>query len=98
MWIADIDNLQNYLDILIKKETDRDEFLTFDPDLMGISSNNSVVNLIPALRNTTVSNSCRWSCKSIKCQLFGASLFQSFCSNIQHPIPSPIDQKLCVQY
>jgi len=55
MWIADIDNLQNYLDILIKKETDRDEFLTLDSSLVGIGSNNSVVNVIPALRNATVS-------------------------------------------
>lgn len=55
MWIADIDNLQNYLDILIKKETDRDEFLSLDSSLVGIGNNNSVVNVIPALRNTTMS-------------------------------------------
>ncbi|HEV2601387.1 MAG TPA: hypothetical protein VGT41_03750, partial [Candidatus Babeliales bacterium] len=51
MWIVDIDNLQNYLDILLKKELARDEFLSEDP-LVGISSNNSVVNVVPALRNT----------------------------------------------
>lgn len=57
MWIADIDNLQNYLDILIKKETNRDEFLSLDSSLVGVGSNNSVVNVIPALRNSTVSTS-----------------------------------------
>ncbi|HRP37293.1 MAG TPA: hypothetical protein PLS50_05795, partial [Candidatus Dojkabacteria bacterium] len=53
MWIADIDNLQNYLDILIKKELERDEFLTLD-SLVGVSNSNSVINVIPALRNSTV--------------------------------------------
>jgi len=54
MWIADIDNLQNYLDILIKKELEQDEFLSLDP-LTGIYANNSAVDVVPALRNTTVS-------------------------------------------
>ncbi len=54
MWIADIDNLQNYLDILIKKELEQDEFLSLDP-LTGVYGNNSVVGVIPALRNSTTS-------------------------------------------
>ena len=54
MWICDIDNLQNYLDILIKKETEQDQFLSHDP-LNGVYANNSTVGVIPALRNTTTS-------------------------------------------
>lgn len=50
MWIVDLDNLQNYLDILLKKELEQDEFLSMDP-MTGISQNNSLVNVIPALRN-----------------------------------------------
>ncbi len=50
MWIVDLDNLQNYLDIVLKKELEQDEFLSLDP-MTGISANNSVVNVIPALRN-----------------------------------------------
>ncbi len=50
MWIADIDNLQNYLDIVLKKELEQDEFLSNDP-MTGVSQNNSVINVIPALRN-----------------------------------------------
>ena len=53
-WICDIDNLQNYLDILIKKETEQDEFLTHDP-LNGVYANNCTVGVIPALRHTTTS-------------------------------------------
>ena len=52
-YIADIDNLQNYLDIVIKKETESDEFLSLDP-LTGVSQSNSVVNVVPALRNSTI--------------------------------------------
>lgn len=50
MWIVDLDNLQNYLDIVLKKELEQDEFLSLDP-LTGVSQNNSLVNVIPALRN-----------------------------------------------
>lgn len=50
MWIVDLDNLQNYLDILLKKELEQDEFLSLDP-MTGVSQNNSLVNVIPALRN-----------------------------------------------
>jgi len=53
MWIVDLDNLQNYLDITLKKELSRDEFLTEDP-MTGISANNGPVNVIPALRNSNV--------------------------------------------
>ena len=53
MWMADIDNLQNYLDITLKKELEQDEFLSLDP-LTGIYANNSVVNVIPALRNSSI--------------------------------------------
>lgn len=53
MWIADLDNLQNYLDILLKKELEGDEFMSLDV-LNGISENNSVVNVIPALRNSNI--------------------------------------------
>ncbi len=50
MWMVDIDNLQNYLDILLKKEMDRDEFLSMTSET-GVNASNSVVNVIPALRN-----------------------------------------------
>ena len=50
-WIVDLDNVQNYLDIVLKKELARDEFLSEDP-MVGISGSNSLVNVIPALRNT----------------------------------------------
>ena len=50
MWIVDIDNLQNYLDIVLKKELESDEFLSLDP-MTGLTQSNSVVNVIPALRN-----------------------------------------------
>jgi len=51
MWVVDIDNLQNYLDIVLKKELEQDDFLSLDPSLTGIGQNNSLVNVIPALRN-----------------------------------------------
>ena len=51
--MADIDNLQNYLDITLKKELEQDEFLSLDP-LTDIYANNSVVNVIPALRNSSI--------------------------------------------
>lgn len=50
MYMADVDNLQNYADITIKKELPADEFLSLDP-LNGVYQNNSLVNVIPALRN-----------------------------------------------
>lgn len=51
MWIADIDNLQNYCDILIKKELAREDFLSLDP-LTGVSASNSVINVVPSLRSS----------------------------------------------
>ncbi len=53
MWIVDLDNLQNYLDITLKKELEADEFLSLD-SMTGVYANNSVVNVIPALRNANV--------------------------------------------
>lgn len=50
-FIVDIDNFQNYLDIVLKKELEREDFLTLD-ELTGVSQNNSLVNVIPALRNS----------------------------------------------
>lgn len=57
MWIVDLDNVQNYLDITLKKELEQDEFLSNDP-MVGVYGNNSVVNAIPALRNSnnTITN------------------------------------------
>jgi len=43
--------LQNYLDIVLKKELSQDEFLSLDRDLTGVGHNNSLINVIPALRN-----------------------------------------------
>jgi hypothetical protein len=51
MWIVDVDNLQNYLDIVLKKELELQDFLGLDP-LNGTSPSNSLCNNIPALRNS----------------------------------------------
>ncbi len=51
MYIVDIDNLQNYLDVLLKKELSSDEFESLDP-MTGVSVNNSVINVVPAYRNS----------------------------------------------
>ncbi len=58
MYIVDLDNVSNYCDIMIKKETSREDFLSMDPLLNGVGQSNSVVNVVPALRNsnTTVGN------------------------------------------
>lgn len=48
-YVADIDNLQNYLDIVEKKETSIDEFMTLDP-LNVLYPSNSLNNVVPALR------------------------------------------------
>ena len=55
-WIVDLDNLQNYLDIIVKKELEADDFLTLDLLLNSVGASNSVVNVIPALRNSNMSN------------------------------------------
>ena len=57
MWIVDVDNLQNYLDIVFKKESDEDEYQSYDPltNLQsGLLANNCLVNAIPALRNSNI--------------------------------------------
>ncbi len=54
-WIVDIDNLQNYLDILLKKEQESDDFLSNDP-MVGVSQSNSPVSSLPALRNSNITN------------------------------------------
>ncbi len=53
MWMVDIDNLQNYLSILLKREQSREDFLSNSSET-GIYQSNSVVNVVPALRNSTV--------------------------------------------
>jgi len=57
MYIADIDNLQNYLDIVMKKEIEAEEFMALS-ELTGVSISNSLVTMIPSLRNsnTTTTN------------------------------------------
>ncbi len=50
-WIADLDNLQNYIKIVTKRETSMNEFLTFDP-LNAMSANNCLNNVVPALRHS----------------------------------------------
>jgi hypothetical protein len=52
-YIVDIDNLQNYLDITVKKETSLEDFLSLDPILNEVGQSNSPVNVVPALRNST---------------------------------------------
>ena len=51
MWICDVDNLQNYLDIVLKKELEMEEYQSIS-SLTGIYCNNSLVNTVPALRNS----------------------------------------------
>ena len=51
MYIVDINQLQNYMDIIVKRETDREDFLSLDPSLNEVGQSNSVVNVVPALRN-----------------------------------------------
>ena len=53
-FICDIDNLQNYMDIILKKEMEAEEFLSLDRPLNGVGKSNSVVNVVPALRNSTM--------------------------------------------
>ena len=50
-WIVDLDNAQNYLKVVYKKETALQDFLSND-ELTGIYASNSLNNVIPALRNT----------------------------------------------
>ena len=87
MWIADIDNLQNYLDILIKKETEQDQFLSHD-QLNGVYPNNSTVGVIPALRNTTTSTTATVA--------NGAANPSSV--NYFEPAYFTVSAELCIQY
>ncbi len=52
MYIVDIPNLQNYADIVIKAEVPEDEWYSMDTVLDGAGLSNSVVNVVPALRNS----------------------------------------------
>ena len=54
MYMVDINNLQNYLDITIKRETSRDDFLSLDPLLNEVGPSNSLINAVPAYRNSNV--------------------------------------------
>ena len=55
-WIADVDNLQNYLDIVIKREISADDFMSLDPSLTNIGVSNAAINAVPALRNSNMTN------------------------------------------
>ena len=48
--LCDVDQLQNYLKIIMKREVNNDDFLTLDP-LGRLYQSNSLVNAVPALRN-----------------------------------------------
>lgn len=48
--IVDIDNFQNYIDLILKKESALEDFLSYD-NLIGVSRNNCLANMVPALRN-----------------------------------------------
>lgn len=53
-WIADVDNLQNYLDIVVKKETSLCEFASLDTELNGISQSHELKNTQLAARNSNM--------------------------------------------
>ena len=57
MWIVDLDNLQNYLDIVLKKELEADNWLSYDYTsniYPGVYVNNCLSNVVPALRNSNI--------------------------------------------
>lgn len=54
-FIVDADNLSNYIDIVGKAETSMQNFLTNDSSVGGLYPSNSVVNVVPALRNANAS-------------------------------------------
>src|SRR5690606_23264695 len=59
MWIADIDNLQNYLDITLKKELEKEEWSAYDattPMNQDMVTSNTVGSVSPALRNSNNTN------------------------------------------
>ena len=47
MYIVDVDNLQNYLDIILKKELEAEVFACLD-QMTGTYLNNSLVNMVPS--------------------------------------------------
>lgn len=53
-WIVDVDNLQNYADITVKKELSFDEFASLDIDLCGTGVSDALENSINALRNSNM--------------------------------------------
>jgi len=53
-WIADVDNLQNYLDIVIKKELSLRDFSSLDLTLDGIGLSNNLKNNLSSLRNSNM--------------------------------------------
>jgi len=53
-WICDLDNLNNYLDITLKKELSQEDFLSLDLSLNNIGASNVQLNAIPALRNSNM--------------------------------------------
>ena len=55
-WLADIDNLQNYLDVVCKKELTLHEFSSLDPSLTSVGCSNTPAGNIPALRNQNMTN------------------------------------------
>ena len=55
-WIADVDNLQNYMDIVVKKETSLDEFSTFDKTIDQVGLSNEEKKNVVSSRNSNMSN------------------------------------------
>lgn len=53
-WIADVDNLQNYLDIVVKKELSLTEYSTLDRTIDRIGTSNNLKNSIAGLRNSNM--------------------------------------------
>ena len=53
-WVVDLDQVQNYLDIVIKRELEATDFQSLDLSLVGTGPSNSPVNVLPALRNSNL--------------------------------------------
>jgi len=53
-YIADVDNLQNYLDIVLKKELSLQEFMAIDETLNTLGTSNVEKIQKPAIRNSTM--------------------------------------------
>ena len=92
--IADINNLQNYLDIVVKKETFSGDYLSFDPTT-GTYANNSLINSVPALRNATILNTNPAGAGANPSNLnYTEPAYFTVTRNIQHKLPSEINQEL----